>query len=194
MKTNQNSMRLKFPLILLLTLTTLTATAGNVKFGIATNALEWANFGTVNLEAGLGVSRHFSIQVDGRYNPWTFGGKSDLPTYYHQTSASVGARWWPWYVFSGWWVGAKAKYSDVEKTGIWRPALEKTSSIGAGLSVGYTLMIHEHFNIEFGAGFWGGTHYKYNLYDCPKCMKIRESGSKAFIGVDMVSVSFMYVF
>lgn len=34
-------MRLKFPLIILLTLTTLTATAGNVKFGIATNALEY---------------------------------------------------------------------------------------------------------------------------------------------------------
>ena len=38
---------------------------------------------------------------------------------------AAGARWWPWYVFSGWWVGLKGQYSDYVKTGVWRPALEE---------------------------------------------------------------------
>lgn len=168
--------------------------AGNTKFAISTNVLEWANFGTINVDLGLGFSRHFSVQAEARYNPWNFSAKNDMPVYNHQTTVSAGVRWWPWYVFSGWWVGVKARYSDMGRTGIWRPALEKTSSVGAGLSVGYSLMVHKHFNIDFGAGFWGGAHYKYNLYDCPKCMKLRTSGAKGFVGVDMVSVSFMYVF
>lgn len=168
--------------------------ARNVKVALSTNAIEWANFGTINLEAGVGVSQHFSIQAGALYNPWNYRLKSGDSMYNKQTTAFVGARWWPWYVFSGWWVGVKARYSDAAVTGIWRPALRETMSAGAGLSFGYTLMIHKNINVEFGAGCWGGYHFKNNLYDCPKCMELREARPKGFFGLDTVSVSFMYVF
>ncbi|MGM9749286.1 MAG: DUF3575 domain-containing protein [Candidatus Cryptobacteroides sp.] len=169
--------------------------ARNLKFALSTNAVEWANFGTINLEAGMGVSQHFSIQAGALYNPWQFKIQNTGDFMYNkQTSAFVGARWWPWYVFSGWWVGMKAKYTDAAITGVWRPALKETTSAGVGLSCGYTLMIHERLNIDFGIGCWGGYHFKYNLYDCPKCMEIRESGARGFIGIDTVSISLMYVF
>lgn len=165
------------------------------KLGVSSNLLSWADFGTVNLEVGVGVSQHFSLQAGAKYNPWKFTAKElQLPMYNNQTSAFVGGRWWPWYVFSGWWVGVKAQYSDYKRTGIWRPALEEGAKIGGGLSFGYTLMVHKNFNVEFGLGAWGGMHTKYNLYCCTECLNLRESGKKGFVGIDDVSVSLMYVF
>lgn len=169
--------------------------AGNIRYGLSTNVLEWANFGTVNLEAGFGVTQHLSIQAGALYNPWNYTIKgTDHQMFNHQTSAFAGVRWWPWYVFSGWWFGAKAKYSYATRTGIWRPALEDRQSVGIGLSIGYSLMLSPRLNLELGAGIWGGTHFKYSLYDCANCMMLRESGAKGFIGIDTLSISLMYVF
>lgn len=169
--------------------------AQKVKFAISTNALDWANFGTANLELGVGITQHFSLQAVAKYNPWEFTAKKpQIPVRYNQMTFGAGVRWWPWYVFSGWWIGAKGQYSDYTKTGIWRPALEEGTRIGGGLSFGYTLMVHKKFNIEFGAGVWGGAQTKYDLYCCTKCMELRKTGSKGFIDVDFASISLMYVF
>ena len=169
--------------------------AQNAKFALSTNALEWANYGTANLELGVGLAQHLSLQAGVKYNPWSFTAKNlGIPVRNNQTTAFVGARWWPWYVMSGWWLGAKVQYSDYEKTGLWRPALEQGVKVGGGLSFGYTLMLHKHVNIEFGAGMWGGSQLKYDLYCCPNCKELRDTGSRGFIGLDDVSVALMFVF
>ena len=49
--------------------------AQNARFTLSTNVLDWANFGTANLELGVGLSQHFSIHASGRYNPWEFTAK-----------------------------------------------------------------------------------------------------------------------
>jgi hypothetical protein len=72
--------------------------------------------------------------------------------------------------------------------------LEEKRSVGGGLSFGYTVMLHEHINLEFGAGLWGGRHLDYTLYECPECMKVRDTGARYFIAPDDVSVSIMFVF
>lgn len=170
-------------------------TSAKVQAVLSTNVIEWANFGTINLQAGLGVSQHFSFSAGVDYNPWEFRtGRLDLPLYNKQTTVYLGARWWPWYVFSGWWIGVKAQFSDYAETGIWRPALDTGQAVGAGLSFGYTFMLHEKLNIEFGAGVWGGRKVRYNLYCCPECMDIRDSGARNFVGLDDLSISIMYVF
>lgn len=163
-------------------------------FSVSTNIADWANFGTVNLEAGMSVSRHFSIVAGGHYNPWEFQSSKGYDMHNRQTTGYAGARYWPWYVFSGWWVGAKLQYSSFSRTGIWRPALEQGRSLGAGLSLGYTIMLHKNLNIELGAGLWGGRHLEYTLYECPECMRIRENGPRGFISPDEVSLSIMYIF
>lgn len=169
--------------------------AQNAKFALSTNVLDWANFGTTNIEMGVGVSQHFSIQASARYNPWEFTAKkSQIPVRNNQLTVSAGGRYWPWYVFSGWWIGFKAQYSDYTKTGIWRPALEEGVKLGGGLSFGYTWMVHKKFNIEFGAGMWGGYQTKYNLYCCSLMDSLRETGPRGFVDVDSFSVSLMYVF
>lgn len=164
------------------------------KISLETNIVEWANLGTVNLECGVSVSRHFSVIAGTKYNPWTFNKTDGYPMYNQQTTGYAGVRYWPWYVFSGWWIGAKGQYRNYSKTGIWRPSLETGSIIGAGLSFGYTLMLHKSLNIEFGAGCFAGRQIKYTLYECPKCMDVRDIGPRNYIGLDDVSISLMYLF
>lgn len=192
------SKRIKILILTAVALFSLSAQAqekSRTQFALSTDIVDWANFGTVNLEAGVSVHQHFSIQAGAKYNPWNFHTrKLGLQMHNKQTTAYTGFRYWPWYVFSGWWVGAQVQYTDYSETGIWRHALNQGQALGGGASFGYTLMLHERFNIEFGAGLWAGRLLKYNLYCCPECMEIRESGPKNFVALNDVSVSFMYVF
>ena len=168
--------------------------AGAQHVSISTNALQWANLGTVNANAGLSVARHFSLEAGARYNPFTFHKSSGMMLRNKQTTAYAGVRWWPWYVFSGWWISGRGQYSRFSDTGIWRYALNEGTGVGLVLSGGYTWMVSKKINIEFSIGGWAGRYLDHKLYHCPSCMEIRESGPKNFIAPDDVSVSFMYMF
>ena len=162
---------------------------------LSTDLVDWANFGTVNLEAGVSLHQHFSVHAGAKYNPWSFKTHNlGLALYNKQTTAYAGFRYWPWYVLSGWWVGAQAQYTDYAETGVWRHALDTGKAIGGGVSFGYTLMLHENLNLEFGAGVWAGRRSEHTLYCCPDCMKVRESGPGNFVALNDISISFMYVF
>jgi hypothetical protein len=162
---------------------------------LSTDLVDWANFGTVNLEAGVSLHQHFSVHAGAKYNPWNFKTHNlGLALYNKQTTAYAGFRYWPWYVLSGWWVGAQAQYTDYAETGVWRHALDTGKAIGGGVSFGYTLMLHENLNLEFGAGVWAGRRFEHTLYCCPDCMKVRESGPGNFVALNDISISLMYVF
>ena len=162
---------------------------------LSTDLVDWANFGTVNLEAGVSLHQHFSVHAGAKYNPWNFKTRNlGLALYNKQTTAYAGFRYWPWYVLSGWWVGAQAQYTDYAETGVWRHALDTGKAIGGGVSFGYTLMLHENLNLEFGAGVWAGRRFEHTLYCCPDCMKVRASGPGNFVALNDISISLMYVF
>lgn len=165
------------------------------RFALSTDLVDWANLGTVNLEAGVSLHQHFSVHAGAKYNPWSFKTRNlGLALYNKQTTAYAGFRYWPWYVLSGWWVGAQAQYTDFEETGVWRHALDTGKALGGGVSFGYTLMLHENLNLEFGAGVWAGRRFEHTLYCCPDCMKVRESGPGNFVALNDISISLMYVF
>ena len=162
---------------------------------LSTDLVDWANFGTANLEAGVSLHQHFSVHAGAKYNPWSFKTHNlGLALYNKQTTAYAGFRYWPWYVLSGWWLGAQAQYTDYAETGVWRHALDTGKAIGGGVSFGYTLMLHENLNLEFGAGVWAGRRFEHTLYCCPDCMKVRESGPGNFVALNDISISLMYVF
>ncbi len=161
---------------------------------LSTNIVDWAALGGANLSAGVSVSQHFSLELGGIYNPHSITKDSGLLVRNQQMTGYVGVKYWPWYVFSGWWIGAKAQYSDFSRTGIWRFALEDGKAVGGGLSFGYTLLLTKRLNLDLGLGLWGGQKFERTLYHCPNCMVVRESGPKLFIAPDMLSVSLMYVF
>lgn len=164
------------------------------KFALSTNLVEWANFGTTNLDASLSVSQHVSLFVGGKYNPWKYKTAKGMPVYENQTTAYVGMRYWPWYVYSGWWIAGKLRYTDFSETGVLRPKLFEGKSVGAAVSFGYTWMIHERFNIEIGGGIWGGRHLEYAKYQTPASMELMERGARNFFFIDDLQVSIMYVF
>ena len=194
MKARMKFKRIYIPLLVVL-LSMVPSTVKAQRVAISTNVVDWANVATVNLEAGLSVHQHFSLLAGAKYNPWKFRTLNlGIPLYNNQTTAYAGFRYWPWYVFSGWWLGVQAQYTDYSETGLWRHALDTGKAIGGGLSFGYTLMLHKNLNLEFGAGMWAGRRYEHMLYCCPDCMRVRGSDPGNFVAINDISISFMYVF
>lgn len=185
---------MKKKIYIILTLLCVSVSASAQKWSVSTNAVEWLNFGTINVQGSVAVARHWTVNAEARYNPWTFN-KKDASTQLqnrHQTYA-VGVKLWPWYIYSGWWFGGKLQYQEYNRGGILSARTEEGDAFGVGLSAGYSLMIHEHINLDFGAGFWGG--YKaYTAFACPQCGRITDSGSKWFIMPNDLIVAVVFTF
>ena len=164
------------------------------RFSLSTNIVDYLNLGTLNLEASYGLSRHWSLNAGVRYNPFTYNlPEKGSQMQNRKQSYEIGVRMWPWHVFSGWWVAAKAKYQEYNAGGIFSPETEEGDGYGVGFSAGYSLMLLPSLNMEFGLGFWTGMK-KYTIYDCPACGQVTESGTKAFILPNELLLSLVYVF
>lgn len=164
------------------------------KWSVATNVVDYINVGTVNAEVGLGVGQHVSLNAQARYNPWMFKYGTDAQFQNKKQSYAVGFRWWPWHVFSGWWLGAEAQYKEYNRGGwIFGDVTEEGDAAGLVLSGGYTLMIHKFLNLEFGAAVWGGRKW-YTQYACTKCGRIIGKGDGTFLLPDEVKVSLVFIF
>ena len=71
--------------------------AGAQTFSLSTNTLDYAQLGTLNIEAAYGFARHWSVQLGAKYNPFSFEtarGRFQA----RQRLVRAGARWWPWHV------------------------------------------------------------------------------------------------
>lgn len=173
------------------------------KFAVGTNAVDWMYFVTPNLSFQYGVSQHWSIEAAARVNAWSWRtGGDDAARQQDEIKArqqtySLGARWWPWNVYSGWWVAARAQYQEYDNGGLkflpWVPDNEAGDAFGAVIAAGYSLPVHKHWNIEFGLGAWGG-YRKYVVYACPWCGKITDEGGKAFFLPDEAVISLIFTF
>ena len=170
-------------------------TAGAQKVAVGTNVVDWVNLGTANIEAGLSIGQHFSAFVGGRYNPWSFDNtRQNVPMRNNVKNAYIGMRYWPWYIYSGWWVALKGQYEQFMEGGFWRPIMEEGTAIGAGLSGGYTIMLHKNLNMEFGIGLWGGRYTDYSKYQCTDCLDLITAGPRNFLQFDDLVIAFVYVF
>ena len=181
------------------------ATLRAQRYSISTNLVEWANLGTVNADAGVAVAQHFSLHAGFRYNPWTFRkgnpedrfedplGETERQFENRKQSYSMTVRYWPWYIYSGWWFYGKGQYMEYNRGGLFHREAEEGDAVGAGIGFGYTHMIHRSWNIEFGAGLWGG-QTRYTTYRCTNCGGVVEQGNKMFILPDDVFVSFIFIF
>ncbi len=164
------------------------------RFSVSTNILDYLNFATLNAEASYAVSRHWSVSAAVRYNPWTFNSGIRGKQFQHrQQCYSAAGRYWIWHTYSGWWVSGKMQYQEYNTGGIIDLSTEEGDRFGAGVSAGYTYMLHPRLNIEFGLGLWGGVR-KYRVYSCPFCGVTTASGTGGFILPDDIKISLAYVF
>jgi len=179
-------------LLVLLILIPLNASAQ--RFAISTNVADWANLGTVNLNMGVGVAKHFSIEAGGKYNGWSFSNHSGMPIMNKQTCAYAGLRYWIFYINSGWWVSARGQYKDYTQTGIWRIAVEDGKRAGGCLNAGYSYLLAKHINLDFGLGVWGGKQLEYTLKHCSNCNETMDSGSRMFFDIDNINIAISFIF
>ncbi|MBR5856617.1 MAG: DUF3575 domain-containing protein [Bacteroidales bacterium] len=163
------------------------------RLSVATNLVGYANFGTINGEIGLGLSKHFSIYMQGKYNPFTYKENSPSQFQNRQASVSIGGRYWLWHIWSGWFVMGQAGYSRYNRGGLAASDTFEGDAYGITLGAGYALMLHKHFNIDFGAGLMGG-FADYTKYSCPKCGVIEEKGRKIFVAPNNILVQLSYLF
>lgn len=164
------------------------------KMQISANAIGLACLGTLNAEVDYAVSQHWSFGISGRFNPFTYregedGGQFQL----RQRSVAAVARWWPWHVYSGWWLSGNARWQEYNMGGLVSQSTEEGRRYGGGLTAGYSHMLSPHFNLEFGLGMWGGVKH-YTVYACPKCGVKLEEGSGTFIMPSDMIIAISYVF
>lgn len=164
------------------------------RFSVGTNALDWASLGTANLEIGVAASQNISAHLGAEFNPWTWGEKGNQEKQFQARQVSYwgGVRWWPWHVYSGWWAGGTLRYSMYNIGGVFEDRTEEGQAYGAGLYGGYSMMLNEWLNLDFGVGFWGG-YKKYVRYACPVCGVKVDGGEKGFVVPD-ARVAIMFIF
>lgn len=170
---------------------------------LAANLADMLELGTVGLEASVGVSRHWTVNVGAKFNPWTFRSRDTFNGLYSEPNPDqvqdrrrtlhLGGRYWPWNIYSGLWAGARGQWEEYNRGGLLSEVTEEGDAVGLALAAGYSLMIREHINLDFGAGIWAG-RTAYTLYDCPRCGSVSASGNKWFILPGEVVLSFVYVF
>lgn len=154
------------------------------RFSIGTNGIDWLTLGTVNAEASVATSQHFSLHAGAELNPWTYAkGDKEKQFEVRQFSCWGGFRWWPWHVYSGWWAGVDGRYSMYNIGGIVKRTTEEGEAYGGGLYGGYSIMLSDLWNLDLGLGVWGGWK-KYTTYACPVCGVITGQGEKAFFMPD----------
>lgn len=152
------------------------------KYALRTNLLELTKGATLDMEASVGFLRHWSADADVRYNPWFDAQK--------QRSLGVGARWWPWYVYSGVWLSGKVRYQEYSMMSAFTSEGDR---YGGALTAGYSRMLGRHLNLDFGLGLWGG-YETYSVYACETCGRIRERGAKYFLRPDDFIIALTFVF
>lgn len=162
------------------------------KFALSTNALDYANLGTFNLEASYAVAQHWNLKLGGKYNPFKYGSDASSPRNM-QRSVNLGTRYWFWHVYSGGWLGGHARYQEYNSGYPGNPETSEGDRFGGGFSGGYSMMLSSHLNIDFGVGFWFG-YDLYTRYACRDCGRIMSSGGDYFILPDEILISLSYIF
>lgn len=160
---------------------------------VGLNVGELLSLGTVSAEGSVALNQHFSMNAGISVNPWTFNKGTSRQIQHRKQEYSLGMRWWPCEVYSGWWLSARAQYQEYNRGGLVRAATEEGDAVGLALGAGFSLPVAQHLNIDFGAMFWSGYKW-YKMYSCPKCGRVVDSGEKAFVLPNSLVVSLVYEF
>ena len=185
---------MKKVLLLMALFVIISSKASAQDWSLSTNLFDYVSLGTINAEGSVAASRHISANISARVNPWTFhkGDPGKQMQNRHQTYAA-GIRYWPWHIYSGWWFSGMAQYQEYNRGGIISQQTEEGDAFGFSLGGGYSLMIHEHLNLDFGIALWGGQK-TYITYACPSCGRITDKGSKWFVMPNELRVALQYIF
>ena len=185
--------RIQKHLLLIIILLSVAPAAFAQRFSIGMNAVDLFSLGTIEGEASVAVSQHWSFHVGAELNPWTWNaGDQQKQLQSRQNSYWGGARYWPWHVYSGWWWGADARYSVYNIGGIIKRDTQEGDAWGLGAYGGYSIMLNAYWNLDLGFGVWGGVT-KYTRFACPLCGTRLDEGTKGFFLPDArIAIQFIF--
>lgn len=161
-------------------------------WSLSTNAAGYADFGTLNAEAGYAFARHWNASAGFRYNPFSFRSGGE-PIHRRQRCFSAGLRYWPWHVYSGWWLSGRLQYQEYNFGGLRSPETREGERIGGGVTAGYAYMLTPWLNLEAGLGLWTGWD-RFTVYSCPVCGLTEERGRRLFLLPDDWQLTLRLIF
>ncbi|MEG1934541.1 MAG: DUF3575 domain-containing protein [Rikenellaceae bacterium] len=169
--------------------------------GVKTNLLYGASTFTPNLGVEIGLGKRTTLDVSGGYNWINLKAKRDNNKKMVHWLVQPEFRYFLCERFNGHFFGVHALYSEYNIGGHNLPMLlgkgskefrYEGTAFGAGLSYGYQLMLHKHWNLEFNIGF-GYAHLSHDKYNCPSCGKKIGVETKNYFGPTKAGVSLIYV-
>ena len=192
-------------LVLALAFALLPLCSGAQNLTFSTNALEWANLGTVNGDVTVSLARRWSLGLNAQYNPWTLKfNHGEKWIYNRHRTFGVYGEWWPWYVNAGWGVQFGAQFKEYAEGGFpffkhtypeptgRIPLVEEGDAVGGGVSVKYSRLLSRNWSLEFSAGAWAGWKW-YTRYRCPNCGRQLEVNQGFFVAPYNVAVKIVFV-
>lgn len=181
---------IRFVVILLMLLTA--RQLGAQDLSISTNVIDYVNLGTFNLEASYGISKNWTVNASAKYNPFTYRPQGD-ELRSRQRSVSAGVRYWPWHIFSGWWLSTSLRYQEYNIGGYESLMTQEGDRFGGTFGGGYSYMLTPSLNLEFGLSFWTGYDI-YTRYACATCGKKLGDGTKFFMLPSDILLGLTYIF
>lgn len=182
----------KLSLILSIFLCTVFAARSQV-VAVKTNVLYDATT-TFNLGAEVAFNKHFSLDVSGNYNPWTFADDKSIKHWMVQPEV----RYWLHERFNGHFFGVHGLYSDYDVAGKSILNVMKSdysydgNAYGGGVSYGYQLYLSPRWNIEFTAGI-GYVHFAYDKKPFPDNGDMGGHYRNNYFGPTKLGISIMYI-
>lgn len=178
------------------------------KWAVYTNLVGYVD-GTLNVGVQYAVGRHWTLDGQVNFNPHLYGLGESIN---EKTMVSLGARLWPWFVYSGFWCRFSAfaqEYHSYKAYDLFKnenvdrafcvaetPSIaERGDAYGVGVSLGYSWIITKFFNLEVGLGGIGGykNYVQYQDASFSKPVDHNYRG-KGFACLNDLSVSAVFVF
>lgn len=174
------------------------------KVAVKTNLLYDAT-STLNLGFEFGLSKKWTLDVSGNYNPWEFGENRKMKHWLVQPEM----RYWLCEKFNGHFFGLHAhgaqynwggmlpwgfkngKMFEIENRNIMEHRYEGWL-VGAGLSYGYQWILGKRWSLEASLGI-GYAYLDYAKYKCEKCGEKIGDGHKNYFGPTKAAVSIIYI-
>lgn len=184
-------------MLTLLGVCVLATLANGQQIGLKTNLLMDATR-TVNLGVEIGLSKKFTLEVTGNYNPWEYGNNKQ----FKMLMAQPELRYWFCDRLNGHFVGLHLHggiYNAVGikmPFGVWKELEDhrfKGHFYGAGISYGYQWILGKHWNLEASVGV-GYARAKYEKYTCETCVTKAGEGYKNYVGPTKAVLGLIYVF
>ena len=163
------------------------------RLAVSTNVTDYVNLLTPNVDIQYAVGRCVTAQAGIKYNNWSFNGGSDREVKNRQQTYYVGARWWPWYSYSGWWLGSALQYQEYDRGGVFSKGSESGNAYGLSLSGGYSVQLARRINLDVGIGVWGG-RTSYVSYSCPYCGRKEGEGDRFFVLPNEARMAVQFIF